>query len=313
MARSIQHVPDFVVHAARGAIMKSDGEGKAAAYQALATIRENTPVAYDASQMPGEVTKRLDLYMASVTHGGMDPTSAIQHVDKYFSVEGERLRAQRPKYVKAELKKINEADVISRMSSGWRSSTDGFEGVAESRRATALTDAYRMAYERHRDDNHEPEEAHRLAAQSLERSWGTTGLFGRNALVKNPVEKTYPAIDGKHDYVVEQAKNVARTELTQRGKMKADDLGFSTDPEVMLVSSKETDADMMSRDPRVRNAPRYDLYYRNPNGSVERYGSFRADVTGPRMAWEEKQRQKLRDSLKPTEGADVSISGIVAP
>lgn len=270
-------LPD--VNAFRAA-MNTDGatEPKLKAYAALTDIATNDSVAFDASKLPDDEKRRVNEYRAYTEVLSMSPADAVRRIDEARTPEGKRVREAMAKQFEGkqgELEQLQFADIQNAKDGSWWSDP---EAVTPQKEALAVQ-AYRTAYRYHREHGKEADEAKALALHELDRSWGVSNVTGTQIFMPYPPERYYSAnkTGGSYDWITQQARNTVKTHLLDTNQIKNRTFyqAFTMSPvneaeeamddiEIRLIPTGKTVADIRSGKP-----PRYQLWYRKPNGTTD--------------------------------------------
>jgi hypothetical protein len=288
-------------------------EAKMMAYAALTDIATNNPVAYDASKMPDDERSRVKEYRAYID-SGMSSADAVKRIDEARTPEGKARREAMAKLFegkKGELEQLSFADIQASEKFD-KSMWSAPEAISDAQQGLAV-EAYRKSYRFHRESGKDATEAKALAINELDRTWGTSQIDGTQRFMQYPPEKSYRPVGGSYDWLTTQARNTAVAQLSEAGLLKSKTvervLGKGViaketvspeeqfkDVELRLVPRAETAADVRSNKP-----PRYELWYRKPDGSTDVIPGrwFTPNQTLAEQEYEAEQREKLKDRVKP--------------
>jgi hypothetical protein len=283
--------------------------GKLMAYATLTDISTNDPVAYDASKIPEDERSRVKEYRAYTEVSGMSPADAVKRIDEARTPEGKARREAMAKQFegkKGEIEKLTFHDIQSSPKFD-KSSFSTPEAVSGAQQDLAV-DAYRASYRYWRENGKDVDEAKSIAISELDRSWGTSTVNGNQRFMQYPPEKYYKPVGGTYDWMHEQAKNTVKSDLIERGIIKNRTFykAFSMAPvneaneemdklEVFFRPTPETASDIRSGKP-----PRYELWFRKPNGTTDVIGSrfFTPKQTIAEQEFKAKEEAEAEKKLK---------------
>lgn len=203
---------------------------------------------------------------------------------------------------KEYLKKVTPKTLTSAMD-GWLSFEPEF--ATEQSAAVAVLE-YKEFWQRAMVENGGNEKmAEKNAMQKLRNIYGPSefvaksmdrdGNVGDNIIVRYPVELTYPAIEGSHDWVADQA----REDLEASGidafpalKVLGIEVAEKSPIDVIIQPSPETEADI-----DAGRAPKYQLYYKGADGIIQQYpGYFEPDYRSAREKWRADKARENQDA-----------------
>lgn len=300
MVGTVKHIPEPMLNAYRSVLLSNGNEdAKVSSFTALVELKRANPVAFAASKLPEDMKDRIEDYDVRVNYNKLAPGDAIKEIDRMHTEEGKKLRSGMKVELEKELKKVTPKSLSSDLSSGifGGSVQLGFENINRPQVETAFHDTFKSAYRDLREQGKTPEEAKSRAMKVIIDTWGVTTAAssdGKRTLQPYPIEKTYKSDIG-HEWVIEQAKHAASTEYVQRkGGLDKVSTAELDSMDVRLVPTIETEEDVRSGRP-----PRYDLWYRKPNGTIEKAEkSFKGDFASANASYVSKQRAKIEGTDK---------------
>jgi hypothetical protein len=285
-------------------------DGKIATYRALANISRDAPGIIAASQLPEADQNRIREFRMLTESLGLSEHEAIGRIEWRRSPEGrqahEAMRNQfsGPRRTN-ELNALTWNDIASHFNREWfstpRAANDAVQALA--------VEAYRDSYRYWRERGYGQDEARGLALKDLKDSgrWGISHLMGHGtqALTMYPIEGVLGEgrkIDGSFDWVerqlrgqlaaylrtrpdIVQAANSGRTDrpvgnyFLERSQGKLSPERMAELAEFRLVPTRETDADVTSGQ---RDSPRYRMFFRRADGTLDDAGLVILDYQGAR-------------------------------
>lgn len=256
--------PDGFVASLRAGLFSGDVETFTTAMQ----VRQAAPAAFK-REGGSEIEKAVEEF-AGFTALGYSAEDAARRVMR--TPEERRAAEVAAPMIAKELKGIDAGDVAGAFSGVLPFTTPD---VPEQMSPLLMSD-YSTLYRESRLDGLSASEAKAVARERLKRTWGVSRASGSAALVRHPVERYYPQIDGSHEWVTEQAMDDARS--------------LGGDPQrVELVADGVTDTDIRAGQP-----PRYRLFWVDADGTAQAApGYFRADGSADAMAQTERRRKEF--------------------
>ena len=302
-------IPDPVQADLRRGLYSNNPQDYASSLDAAGQIEDTAPIAFDSMPNGNDLRTELTSYRYMVNELGIDSTSAAQRLMERKSPDFKRNEQVWGQEADRIAKDLEATDVTKELNDGWIWSRPG-DGADPTTQASLLAE-YREAFkDRFIRVGGDEGEAKKLAMEDLKRTWGISEVSGDRQLMKFPPEKFYPAVDGGHAYLRDDAMTTA---LDVAG-IDAAMIG-----NIMLRPSPATSADI-----RAGRPPRYRLFYtREENGQTivdEAPGYWAMDeaaVRGMRdQAWEDVEGERQRwEGLLDTgdEGIASALMGETVP
>lgn len=256
--------PDGFIASLRAGLFAGDVETFTTAMQ----VRQAAPAAFR-REGGAEIEKAVEEFSA-FTALGYSAEDAVRRVRR--TPEERRAAETAAPVIARELKGIEAGDVAGAFSGALPFTTPS---VPEQLSPLLVSD-YATLYRESRLDGLTESEARSVARQRIKRTWGVSRISGSAALVRHPVERYYPPIDGSHEWVAAQAMEDART------------LGGKP-VRVELIADGVTDTDIRAGQP-----PRYRLFWVDEDGTAQAApGYFRADPSALLKAQTERRRAEF--------------------
>jgi soluble lytic murein transglycosylase-like protein len=283
MADQIRHVPEPVRNAMRATLETGSPQAKASVYGTLLDLRKADTTAFNATNFDADTQKRIEEFEAYTTELQLPPAKAIAIIDGERTEEGKKRAETLKGDVNSELGKISDRKVVGTFSAD----TVGITDIDENRLTPLIRSHFDLVYRNAREDGKDKEQAEALATSSIKSSFGVSEVASSGSgsvVMLYPPETQYPAMSNGHDWITDQAKDNVGVYLLRTGRVKTETtenvatrIPSSTKPawqaaedrsrdlEVRLISSADTQDDI-----RHGRKPRYQLWFRNEQGQVEK-------------------------------------------
>lgn len=288
VVKNANTIPQPYENAMREHILSSNASdpAKAMAYETLAGIMKDNPIAWTASRLPADVKSRVEKY--SMMTQGMDsirsPAEAIKHITNEYGADADANKRAAKELWKAnkeeEIKALTFSDVEKVVSKGLVFNAALFDpnNPAADTRKRVLLDQYVDTYKSYREQGKSPEDAKIEALNEVKRAYGVSNVFRgwteRGEITRWPVEGKYSPIDAKKPYawIEEQGRNLVNIALIKKGYTdlaNTGEIGSGKSPaspvEIRLVPTQRTKDEW-----DAGKLPSYNLMYRNPKtGKIE--------------------------------------------
>jgi len=286
------YVPKRVQADLRRGSASTDTEDVARAMQMADVLQNNAPISFNNFEGGGDVRKNLDLYRTYTEGMGLSPEEAAQ---KIIDLKDPEKIRQRDAILKSEpitkaLKAVSASDVAAIFDKGFFSAAPDVGGVAgpeavkvgvNTEAEAAIVADYRGILEESlADTNGDMDAAKDLAKSRFEKNYGTSQLspLGSSVVLKYPPEKAYPAINGSHDYLRDQAIEALKAE------------GVEAD-EIYLQAYDRTEVDIRGGKPA-----HYQLFYRDEKGLQRFFLPFYAVPEAANTAAKVKQAERFKEA-----------------
>lgn len=284
LVRTTGVIPDRISDELRYGAMSSDPATVSQALDGAAKMEQLAPRAYEA--LPGGEAMRKDVasYQHLVNDRGMSGADAARKLLERRSPEYKRNEEVLGPAADKIIKDLDASDVTSAFDPGFLASEPG-AGADPSTKNALLTD-YREAFkEEFIATGGDEGEAKKRAQKVLSATWGISSVSGDAQMMKYPPEKFYPAIDGGHDYLAEDAKATAN-------EIAGAEVG-----KVMLRPDAATAADI-----RAGRSPRYRLFYSREVDGQEVVdavpGLWAVDQAGIKSKIDEKRNAAMQEAIQ---------------
>lgn len=259
-------VPKGAVSILSAQTLNGSPEQRAFAYQTISQVEAVRPGAFTLSGVHARVREEAQdfQFMTTGIGGlGLDVETAIQRIDQRrtpeFAAHAEARKAAIADKRNGPLTAVNmEREMISALDDAWFSNPV----VGNPRDRDVIVQVGQRALEDHYVRTGDVDMAKAAAIADVRRTYGVSRLSGDGTprIVRNPIEQRYPAIDGSHAYVREQAAAVIKAET-----------GQTVDPNTIFFQSVRGTEEALGRGGfQTGNPPPYGFYWRaaGPDGVV---------------------------------------------
>lgn len=282
-------VPSQIISELRAAVESNDPQAVGDGLVRAKRIQAATDTGFRGISSAGSLVKRIEQYDAFLSRG-LSAENATKQVVKVNDPEAIKSHNElmKAKETKDWLKSEASVSVIGDMYDTGVMSFDANVGRMD-RETSAVVGEYRQMLEDGLRETGSYDDAKVLAEQRFKRIYGETSVGLKSGVVRLPIEKTYPLVDGSHDYITNQAKSA----LVEAG-FKADGVMFQAD--------EATEADMKAGRP-----PRYRVFFREADGVLQLYqGHFVGDLKDAKENSTSSRKQKF-DEKRAVSKADRAL------
>jgi hypothetical protein len=310
MAKEYGAVPTTATSMLNGMALSGDDAQQIFALQSVSMIEEARPGTFEVSGAQKELRSQADdfRYLTSGANGlGLTPEDAIKRIQQQRNPDFKEKAEARKTALTGKnglLSKRTEGELADAFDQSWWSDP----AIGNPRDRDVIMAAYKKDFEAHYVRTGDEQMAVKAALADMKRNYGITRLSGDGAqrLVKNPIELRVPAIDGKHDWVKEQA--LADIKATTGKDIPAENLFFE--------NTRQTEESVSRGGVTTGNTPPYAFYWVNSEtGLYETIPGkvFRPDVGAARNKATEAAVAQGKESARVSGIVNEAMTGVAPP
>ncbi|QND67636.1 transglycosylase SLT domain-containing protein [Mesorhizobium loti] len=261
------YIPDTLQAQVRqGAASKDPAVFSAAMSQADA-LQTVAPVSFGAVEGAADIRDKLAAFRHFVNDRGMSGDEASQRIlamdDPAQKVNRDVLKPGLDKFTKT----LSVADVTNAFDPGILSAEPG-AGIMPVQTSALMAEYKEIAEEKFYDTGGDEGAAKAQALAELKTRWNVSAISGAPNLMRLPPELSYPPIDGKYDYLREDAMKTAE------GYVAGLHDGRKVD-NIAIIPNATTRADI-----EMKRPPRYRLFYQYTEGGQTKFDEVFAGPWG---------------------------------
>lgn len=217
LSQTLRYAPKEVSQGVFGLVRSGDPEKMHRGYQAVLSVIDKAPNAFDGQSGGDEIVKEaIKFRHYADLYGG--PGNAMTKMAEDKSPEVQRARkAVNEKDLKTHVDGITDATISEQMNRGFSNSAtwsewwSGPSTPANYLQRTAMVEDYKTLFKRHYEMTGDNELSHKMATFDFGHKYGVTSIFGGGQVMAYPPENFYPPVNGSHEYM---AKDLMREALT---------------------------------------------------------------------------------------------------
>jgi hypothetical protein len=253
IVQQMQYAPRDVFEAFKGMAQGENAERKALAYEAVISVVETTPHAFDGHAGAEKLIEEAQVY-SSLRNVGDDPKKALARMAELQSPEHRKLAAARDKEADVFIaKEITDKELTHQLSRGglgdWLNRPD-VGGDADPNATLRIMGEFKERAREHFVKWGDKDLAQTLAARDLMKTYGVSDLFDRKQIMKYPPERLFPPVgaDG-HKWIGDQLKEdikdrlgleVGDDQVSLRGDHRtAKEISLGQTPSYLVVIKRE--------------------------------------------------------------------------
>lgn len=258
VAKKYGVVPKSALSILSAQALNGDIEQRAYAYQTINQVEAVRPGAFKMSGASERVREEADdfRHMTSGMDGlGLDIEDAIARIDEMRSADFQARASAR----KAEIQDkrngpLATVDMERELISAFDDAYFSDPVIGNPRDRDVILATAQRTLEHHYIRTGDVDMAKAATVSDMRRTYGLSRLSGDGTarVVRNPIEQRYPAIDGSHDYIREQAAAAIKAET-----------GQDVDPEAIFFENNRATEEALARGGfQTGNPPPYGFYWR---------------------------------------------------
>jgi hypothetical protein len=258
MAKKYGVVPKSAIGILSGQSINGTDDQQIFALQTVAMVETAKPGTFEVSGANARLRAEAEdfRHLTSGLDGqGLDPQTALKRIQEKRTPEFQAKAAARKESIadkrNGPLSAINpEAELVKAFDDSYW----GDPAVGNPRDKDVVVGIYRRSLEDHYIRTGDPDMAKAAALADMRKTFGVTRMSGDGTarVVRNPIEQVYPAINGSHDYIREQAA----------AEIKAA-TGKTVDPNtIFFENTRDTEVAISRGGFQTGSAPAYGFYWR---------------------------------------------------
>ncbi|OWK18327.1 hypothetical protein AJ88_03875 [Mesorhizobium amorphae CCBAU 01583] len=270
------YIPDTLQAQVRQGAASKDPAVFAAAMSQADALQTVAPVSFGAVDGAADIRDKLAAFRHFVNDRGMSGEEASQRIlamdDPAQKVNREVLKPGLDKFTKT----LTVADVTSSFDPGIFASEPG-AGIMPLQTSALMAEYKEIAEEKYYETGGDTGAAKAQALAELKTRWNVSNISGSPNLMRQPPELHYPAIDGKFDYLRDDAMKTAEDYVAGLHEGRKVD-------NIAIIPNATTRADI-----EMNRPPRYRLFYQYTEDGQTRFdevfaGPWGIDPAAPTLA-----------------------------
>jgi lysozyme len=253
IVQQMQYAPRDVFEAFKGMAQGENAERKALAYEAVISVVETTPHAFDGHAGSEKLIEEAQVY-SSLRQVGDDPKKALARMAELQSPEHRKLASARDKEADVFIaKEITDKELTHQLSRGGLGdflNRPDVGGDADPNSTLRIMGEFKERAREHFVKWGDKDLAQTLAARDLMKTYGVSDLFDRKQIMKYPPERLFPPVgkDG-HKWIGDQLKedikdrlglDVGDDQVSLRGDHRtAKEIALGQTPSYLVVIKRE--------------------------------------------------------------------------
>jgi len=261
------YIPDTLQAQVRQGAASKDPAVFAAAMSQADALQTVAPVSFGAVEGAADIRDKLATFRHFVNDRGMSGEDASRRImamdDPAQKVNREVLKPGLEKFTKT----LSVADVTNEFDPGIFSSEPG-AGIISLQSSALLAEYKEIAEEKFYDTGGDAGAAKAQALAEMKTRWNVSNISGSPNLMRLPPELHYPLVDGKLDYLREDAMKTAEDYVAGlHDGRKVENIA--------IIPNENTRADI-----EMKRPPRYRLFYTYTEGGQTRFDEVFAGPWG---------------------------------